>query len=119
MKDLLAVTQALSDPARVRALMALGGGELCLCQLVELLGLAPATVSRHLSLLYAAGLVERSKRGRWHYYRLPGRDAPPIVRRALRWVRHSLGDDPAIARDADRCCRVRDTDLARLTRCYD
>lgn len=63
------IFKALSDPNRVRALYALQRQALCVCQIVELLRLAPSTVSKHMSILANAGLVESSKRGRWVYYR--------------------------------------------------
>lgn len=47
-------------------------GELCVCQLVELLRLATPTVSRHLAVLQGARLVESRKDGRWVYYRISG-----------------------------------------------
>ncbi len=70
MKNLLEIYKALSDPNRLRALAALDGHELCLCQLTELLHLAPSTVSKHMSLLSQAGLVKSRKNGRWVYYSL-------------------------------------------------
>jgi ArsR family transcriptional regulator len=70
MNDFIAVTKALSDPHRVRALMALRNGELCVCQILELLALAPSTVSKHMSILKQAGLVDSRKDSRWVYYRL-------------------------------------------------
>ena len=69
MRDLMAVIKALADENRVRVLLALGAGELCVCQIVELLGLAPSTVSKHLSILKQARLVESRKEGRWMFYR--------------------------------------------------
>ena len=70
MRSFIAITSALSDPNRVRVLMALHKrGELCVCQIVELLGLAPSTVSKHLFILKSAGLVDARKQGRWMYYR--------------------------------------------------
>ena len=71
MRDTLDVLKALADETRLRALCALRGGELCVCRLIALLELAPSTVSKHLSLLRAARLVECRKEGRWIYYRLP------------------------------------------------
>jgi len=118
MNQYLTITRALSDEARVRALVALRGGELCLCQIIELLGLAPSTVSKHMSLLHDAGLVIRRKQGRWHYYRLAGRDAPPMVRRAIEWTLESLEEEPTLMRDAEALCCVRDKDLKELTACY-
>lgn len=64
------ITKALSDSHRVRALKALRRGELCACQIIELLRLAPSTVSKHMSVLKQAGLVESRKDSRWVYYRL-------------------------------------------------
>ena len=68
--DFVAVTKAFSDPHRVRAIMALREGELCVCQLIELFGLAPSTVSKHMSILKQAGLVDSRKDSRWVYYHL-------------------------------------------------
>ena len=69
MNDLMDVLKALADANRLRALRALQGGELCVCRLIALLDLAPSTVSKHLSILRAARLVESRKEGRWLYYR--------------------------------------------------
>ncbi len=70
MRDRLDVLKALADETRLRALCALRGGELCVCQLIALLELAPSTVSKHLSVLRSARLVDSRKDGRWMYYRL-------------------------------------------------
>jgi len=116
--DYLAVMRALSDESRVRLILALREGELCLCQLIELLGLAPSTVSKHMTILHQAKLVTRRKEGRWHYYRLPGRDAAPMVRKALRWTLDALADEPGIERDAKALCCVRKKDRKELAACY-
>jgi DNA-binding transcriptional ArsR family regulator len=54
--------KALADPSRLRIVAALQGRELCLCQLVELVGLATSTVSRHMSILERARLVDARRR---------------------------------------------------------
>jgi len=113
-----AITRALGDAARVRALLSLRDGELCVCQIIDLLGLAPSTVSKHMSLLHQAGLVERRKEGRWHYYRLAGRGAGPMVREAIRWALRSLADEPTIVADAEALCCVREKDREEFTACY-
>jgi DNA-binding transcriptional ArsR family regulator len=64
------VFKALGNPARLAMVDALGVGELCVCQLVEVAGLKWATVSRHLAVLKEAGVVEDEKRGKNVYYRL-------------------------------------------------
>jgi ArsR family transcriptional regulator, arsenate/arsenite/antimonite-responsive transcriptional repressor len=118
MQPYLTVTKALSDETRLRALMSLRGGELCLCQIIEVLQLAPSTVSRHMTLLQQAGLVHRRKEGRWHYYRLAGKDAPPVVKQALRWTLAALDGEPTISADERQLCCVRTLDPATLTTCY-
>ena len=85
MREFMAVTKALADPNRVRILLALRRGELCVCQITELFGLAPSTVSKHLSILHHAGMIQSRKSERWVYYRLPDRTAPVAVREALDW----------------------------------
>jgi DNA-binding transcriptional ArsR family regulator len=97
--DLLDIIQSLADQNRVRILLALQEQELCVCQVVELLKLAPSTVSKHLSILRQARLVRGRKEGRWMYYRLPGPEAPPVVRQVITWVSCSLSDDLTIAQD--------------------
>ncbi|MBI4879713.1 MAG: winged helix-turn-helix transcriptional regulator [Planctomycetes bacterium] len=102
MQELLNIARALSDPNRVRVLMFLRGRELCLCQIIEVLGLASSTVSRHMSLLCQAGLVSVRRNGRWRHFRLPGAGAPPRARRCLRWLEETLAEDAAVARDGRR-----------------
>ncbi|MBN1577026.1 MAG: winged helix-turn-helix transcriptional regulator [Chitinispirillaceae bacterium] len=101
MDNFLAITKALSDANRVRALMALRGGELCVCQIIELLGLAPSTVSKHMAVLKQAGLVKCRKEERWMYYRLPeSSEQPALIRSAIDWTISLLGNDTAIIKDA-------------------
>lgn len=70
LEDFVAITKALSDPNRIRAFLTLRRGELCACHIIELLGLAPSTISKHMSILKQAGLVDSRKDSRWVYYRL-------------------------------------------------
>lgn len=114
MKDFLNVTKALADENRLRILMALQGGEVCVCQLTELMGLAMSTVSKHLSVLYQAGLVNARKEGRWMYYSLPGKDAPTAAREAVAWVRRSLAGNERVAADARRLKKVLALDVSVL-----
>jgi DNA-binding transcriptional ArsR family regulator len=106
MDSLIAITRALSDENRVRALLALVDQEVCVCQLIELLQLAPSTVSKHMSILKQSKLVSGRKKGRWMYYRLPGNDASDTVRRAISLVRRAASDDPSIRKDAARMTKI-------------
>jgi ArsR family transcriptional regulator len=70
---LAAALRVLADPARLRLLSILSaspGGEACVCNLTEPLGLSQPTVSHHMRVLSEAGLIEREQRGRWAFYRL-------------------------------------------------
>ena len=68
--------KAIADPARLRLLSLVAahdGGEACVCDLTEPLGLSQPTVSHHLKVLVEAGLLTRDKRGVWAYFALvPG-----------------------------------------------
>ena len=114
MKEFLNITKALADENRVRMLLALQHGEQCVCRITELMGLAMSTVSKHLSILYQAGLVNARKEGRWMYYSLPGKGTPTAAREAVAWVRRSLADDQRAAEDTKRMKKVMAMDLAEL-----
>ena len=115
MEAFLALAKALADETRVRALMALRQRELCLCQLIELLGLAPSTISKHMSLLKQAGLVVSRKQGRWVHYRLaPAFDA--TVRVAQEWTLEALARAPVVRQDANRLRAILRLDPTELCR---
>src|SRR3989339_1780620 len=97
MREFLAVVSALSDPNRLRLMMSLRERELCVCNLVEFIGLADSSVSKHMSILKQAGLVESSKRGRWVYYRLADEEASPLARQAIELAHAHLAQDRIIA----------------------
>jgi len=106
MRALMNITKALADERRVRTLLALRQGELCVCQITELFGLAPSTISKHLSILHQAGLVDSRKDGRWIYYRLPQNGADVAARDAIRWLEKASADDPVIAEDSQRLKKI-------------
>ncbi|MEK8023784.1 MAG: metalloregulator ArsR/SmtB family transcription factor [Candidatus Hydrogenedentota bacterium] len=114
--SLAAVGKALGDPGRLRILVALGGEELCVCQLVELLRLAPSTVSKHLFLLKAAGLVATRKEGRWIHCRAADSSAPAPVRRAIRWAIEAGRNIPEIRADRAKMAKIRRIDKEALCR---
>jgi ArsR family transcriptional regulator len=118
MRDFINIAKALSDENRVRALMMLSEGELCVCQLIEMLALAPSTVSKHMSILFQAGLVNARKQGRWNYYRLADDNAPEFVRQAIRWVQSTLAHNKQIRADAKQVKRVCKMDKAELCARY-
>jgi len=101
MFEFMTVIKALADTNRVRILCALLGRELCVCQIIEMLGLAPSTVSKHLSILRQARLLEDRKEGRWMYYRHPNRPNT-LVKKVLALLKTSLADDEQMQADRDQ-----------------
>jgi ArsR family transcriptional regulator, arsenate/arsenite/antimonite-responsive transcriptional repressor len=98
--------KALAHPGRLRMLGMLRGGDLCVCQLTAVLGLAASTVSSHLSDLRRAGLVAERRDGKWvHYHLIDHGPLADLVRQALRLV----DEDDRLSQDA----RVVD-DLRRI-----
>jgi len=89
MKNILRVIKALADENRLKILQMLNGAELCVCHILEGLEVAPSTVSKHLSILEQAGLIETRKKGRWVHCRLPKSPAPE-VKSALKWLASSF-----------------------------
>lgn len=116
MDEFIYITKAISDPNRVRALMALRNQELCVCRIIELLQLAPSTVSKHLTILKQAGLILSRKDGRWMHYRLPNKNSP--VWTTLDWVFQSLDHSPNIKADRKRLAEIVATDIEELTQIY-
>ncbi|HUL79362.1 MAG TPA: metalloregulator ArsR/SmtB family transcription factor [Vicinamibacteria bacterium] len=115
------ILKALGHPVRLRLAAMMRGGELCVCQMTAVLGLAASTVSAHLSDLKRARLVEDRKDGRWVLHRL---SQHPSAAAHLEPVWKSVGGDPQIEEDAkilrelrrvpvEELCRV-DLDLKRL-----
>jgi len=106
MRDFLAIMKALADENRLRIVVALEGRELCLCQIVELLGLATSTVSRHMSILQQARLVNSRKQGRWSYFRLTDEADSPEAAEAASLVVKSLKRQKQIRLEAKRLTQI-------------
>ncbi len=105
--------KALAHPVRVRILAMLQGGELCVCQLIAIVRLAPSTISAHLVELKRAGLVEERKQGKWVHMRLADGGQE---REVLACVFAALARDPQVKADLAVLKKVRRVELAVLTR---
>jgi DNA-binding transcriptional ArsR family regulator len=108
--------KALADESRLRVVLALRRRELCLCQVVELLGLASSTVSRHMSILHHARIVESRKDGRWTYFRLADESESPQAAAAAALITQSLVRDDKIRRDEKRLRQILKMDPEALCR---
>jgi DNA-binding transcriptional ArsR family regulator len=114
MRDLETVLKAVADPGRTRILKLLEQGELCVCQIQAVLALAPSTVSKHLSILRSAGLVEDRKEGRWIHYGLVGKSRNPYAAPVLAALRGRLDLEERIVEDRLRLKRVRAVPVEKL-----
>ena len=113
MNPIVVIAKALSDLNRLRVVFMLAEGELCVCQITEVLQLATSTVSKHMSILRHAGLVEARKEGRWMYYRLV--DHPSrVARQAIEWVSAHGPGDPVIGKDRRALGKVLKMEKERL-----
>jgi DNA-binding transcriptional ArsR family regulator len=91
MEDALEILKATAEENRLRLLLLLEQSPKCLGDLSEALDLAPSTVSKHLSILVHAGLVESWPQGRWRYF-APARDAArPAADQLRKWVKRYAG----------------------------
>jgi len=103
--------KGLAHPARLRLLGMLASGELCVCQMTAILGLAPSTVSQHLSVLARGGLVAERKDGRLVFYRLRA-DGPLAA--LLPPLTALLADDATARADRALVGRLRRVPVATL-----
>lgn len=94
------VIKAMAHPSRLAMLEALADGEKCVCDLRDLVGADISTVSKHLSVMKAAGLVTDRKDGLWVHYRL----RVPCVLDFMQCIEAVLAGDRGTAREETVCC---------------
>ncbi len=99
MEEVLSMFKAFSDPARIRIVMVLRSQELCLCNLQEILGLSPSTVSRHVSILKREGFLASRKNGKWTYFSLMPLRTGTRQSNLLSCISGSLENDPTVKND--------------------
>lgn len=87
------ILKAMAHPSRLIMIDALSKGEKCVCELQELVGSDMSTVSKHLTVLKNAGIVDDRKEGLWVYYRLK---VPCIL--------NFFGCVEAVIEEQARCC---------------
>jgi len=101
--------KALADTTRLRILGLLLGGEVCVCDIHETLGIPQAKASRHLAYLRRSGLVTTRRDGLWVHYRLAAPD-DRVLRMIFEAIGHGLGHLAVVERDRSRlerktgCC---------------
>ena len=106
--DLDGIFKGFADPTRLRILSVLAAGELCVCDLVELLELPQSLISRHLAYLRRTGLVDVTRESKFAHYRL---SAPTnaVHRNLLNCVRSSFAGVASLDKERRRAeARVRE-----------
>lgn len=101
MRKTASLFKALSDETRLRIMALLTHGELCVCDLMEVMELPQSTVSRHLATLRQAGLIEDRRQGVWIYYRFV-ESFEPVYRELLGLFSEGLGHLEQVQADQNR-----------------
>lgn len=99
MNEVVEVLKAVSDPTRIRILMSLLNGELCVCRIIALLKLAPSTISKHLFILRHAKLIKSRKDGKWIYFELNLSSKKDSITKAIELLKNNLKHDSTIKSD--------------------
>jgi len=98
MQEIVDSMKVLSDMSRLRILMLLSGRELCVCQIMGVLGMSQPLVSRNLSLLLKAGFLDDRREGKMMFYTI--RKSPAkIQRRLIEIIKDSLSGSVVLADD--------------------
>jgi len=114
-EDFIKVMRALRDPNRVKIVKMLQHGELCVCEIQAALGVSQPTVSKHVKILEAAGLVSSRKDGLWVHYSLHDGSESPYAATMLGNLKHWLEGTPEISQLMERLPEIRGQNLCRLS----
>lgn len=101
LKEINKILAALAETNRLRILMMLKTRPLAVCEIREILGLSFSTVSKHLSILREAGLIDFEKDGKWVNYRF-NQELPEVAREWLALVLEQISSDPQIQSDLEK-----------------
>lgn len=100
MSEAVKLFKALADETRLRILNLLCRRELCVCQIVDVLGTGQSKVSRHLAHLRHAGLVTDRREGLWMYYSLSD-PSGELQRQVVEWLKRAEDEVPMGAADLE------------------
>lgn len=109
MRELMLVLKAVADKNRMRILKMLERKNMCVCELAAVLEIRQPSVSKHLSILKNAGLIQDARSGQWIEYspcRARINHYAPVLQAA---VKKWLNDDPLIVSDCEKAttlCRI-------------
>jgi ArsR family transcriptional regulator len=96
------IFKALSEPNRLRIIKMLMERTLCVCEITEILKLAPSTVSKHLSILKKSGLIIDEKQNKWINYKINPAINNEVIISNLFLIKYLLEDDETIKKDKNK-----------------
>lgn len=111
---LRALFKGFADPVRIRVLNLLAAGELCVCDVTDILRMPQSTVSRHLAYLRRARLVEMTRAGKFAHYRL-SEPRNVVHRNVLNCVRSCFIGIPSL--DTERAAATKRVAMRTLESC--
>src|SRR5512136_3045761 len=103
MKKIANILKALSDDTRLRVIKLLQERELCVCELMQVLEMSQPRISRHMSVLKNAGLVEDRREGKWVHYSLRNGEE---IKAVLKTISLMAGDDTVVQEDKKKLQRA-------------
>jgi ArsR family transcriptional regulator, arsenate/arsenite/antimonite-responsive transcriptional repressor len=106
MNEILKSLKALSEEIRIRIVLLLLDREACVCELMEVFGMAQSKLSHHLLMLKDAGILQDQKRGKWNYYSINKKLLNPINQEFLDSLSRWLADDKIHLKDRSVLSKV-------------
>ncbi len=106
MNDTTSIFKALSDINRLRILKMLQSKPLCVCEITEILQLAPSTVSQHLSILKKEGFINEVRDGKWINYIINIRPVDPRISSLLSTLDYWIGQNDVVIEDMKKVATV-------------
>lgn len=101
MDELVRCLRALSEEVRLRIIMLLTQGELCVCDIMEILDEPQSKVSRHLSYLKNSGLINSQRVGVWMHYSM-AELKDEVSRAQLAFMKERFSQLPQFKDDLDK-----------------
>ncbi len=100
MKSMASIFKVLGDENRLRILMVLDRKELCVCQLMAIIGQSQPLISRNLSILNNAGFLDERKEGKLRFYRIK-KNLGNTQAELMAMLRRLLKDDDMLLKDLE------------------
>jgi ArsR family transcriptional regulator, arsenate/arsenite/antimonite-responsive transcriptional repressor len=99
MEEVLLSLKSLSEEIRIRIVLLLMDREACVCELMEVFGMAQSKLSHHLLMLKDAGILQDKKRGKWNYYRINTKILTTVNKELMLSLARWLEDDDIAGKD--------------------